>query len=310
MKKMGLLVQAVVLIPLICMGSGGCSGGDESESRLTKGEAAKMAKADSGVDYCEKYGWYKDDVCDDFCLKPDPDCCDADADCEYGQKWCEEGECVPCDNSGLTCKVYCPHGFVVRNGCTPCECAESPGSPQLSSFSVVWKEGCTDSEGIGCYDEGVTLQDSTLVWETAESSDYTGAYRLDVVHNLLCSDVGIVGAQLSVEGNQLILEEDLGEPMDCFCCFEASFRIDGLTAGNYILVIKPAGENREFIRQEIEIPGEGPSDCVEDAGCEYGQEWCEEGECVPCDNSGLTCDLYCEHGFAIRNGCTPCECAD
>jgi hypothetical protein len=57
-------------------------------------------------------------------------------------------------------------------------------------------------------------------------------------------------------------------------------------------------------------------DCVADADCEpdgWGRAWCDAdtGGCVPCDNSGMVCDLWCEHGFVPpRNGCRPCECAD
>jgi hypothetical protein len=52
-----------------------------------------------------------------------------------------------------------------------------------------------------------------------------------------------------------------------------------------------------------------PSECVDHTDCASGREWCVDGECVPCDNSGLYCDLYCEFGFIDPiNGCQPCEC--
>lgn len=31
-------------------------------------------KADNSLDWCEKLGWYNDGECDQFCLKPDPEC--------------------------------------------------------------------------------------------------------------------------------------------------------------------------------------------------------------------------------------------
>ena len=55
--------------------------------------------------------------------------CEVDEDCEYGfgRAWCEGGVCVPCDDSGRSCGLYCPNGFVPpRNGCQPCECAPEP----------------------------------------------------------------------------------------------------------------------------------------------------------------------------------------
>ena len=45
-------------------------GGDPA---MSKDDVRAMGKAD-GYDYCEQYHWYGDHVCDDFCLKRDPDC--------------------------------------------------------------------------------------------------------------------------------------------------------------------------------------------------------------------------------------------
>ncbi|MBX3273385.1 MAG: hypothetical protein KF729_24190 [Sandaracinaceae bacterium] len=51
--------------------------------------------------------------------------------------------------------------------------------------------------------------------------------------------------------------------------------------------------------------------CRTDADCARGAQWCEEGRCVECDNSGLVCLIRCPHGWTTyqRNGCSPCECA-
>lgn len=49
--------------------------------------------------------------------------------------------------------------------------------------------------------------------------------------------------------------------------------------------------------------------CVSDTDCTAGAEWCIDGLCLPCDNSGLYCDLYCANGMvAPRNECQPCIC--
>src|SRR4051794_11303511 len=40
----------------------------------TKDDVRSVGKADSGHDFCEELGWYGDGVCDDFCVKLDPDC--------------------------------------------------------------------------------------------------------------------------------------------------------------------------------------------------------------------------------------------
>jgi hypothetical protein len=54
---------------------------------------------------------------------------------------------------------------------------------------------------------------------------------------------------------------------------------------------------------------DGP--CERDTDCAAGLQWCEDGVCVDCDNSGLFCDLACESGYEPyeRNGCHPCDCA-
>jgi Kazal-type serine protease inhibitor-like protein len=50
----------------------------DTTTDLSKADARVQALQDRehGVrfDYCELHDWYGDDVCDDFCLSPDPDC--------------------------------------------------------------------------------------------------------------------------------------------------------------------------------------------------------------------------------------------
>jgi hypothetical protein len=59
------------------------------------------------------------------------------------------------------------------------------------------------------------------------------------------------------------------------------------------------------------LPDVAPGLCNTDADCTSGAEWCVGGACVPCDNSGLVCDIFCANGWMTyeRNGCFPCECA-
>lgn len=58
----------------------GCGGGEQdapenTEPELTKEEAAKQGgKNDLGIDFCDAFGWYGDQICDEFCPSPDPDC--------------------------------------------------------------------------------------------------------------------------------------------------------------------------------------------------------------------------------------------
>lgn len=57
--------------------------------------------------------------------------------------------------------------------------------------------------------------------------------------------------------------------------------------------------------------GDGGGSCAIDSECASGVEWCVDGACVPCDNGGLLCDIFCAFGWTTyeRNGCQPCECA-
>jgi hypothetical protein len=54
----------------------------------------------------------------------------------------------------------------------------------------------------------------------------------------------------------------------------------------------------------------GPLACRTDDACPAGEQWCTDGFCESCDNSGLFCDLACPPGqtFAQRNGCVQCRC--
>jgi len=45
-----------------------------TSSNPTKDDVRAEGKADSGRDWCQQLGWYGDGVCDDFCVKQDPDC--------------------------------------------------------------------------------------------------------------------------------------------------------------------------------------------------------------------------------------------
>lgn len=89
--------------------------------------------------------------------------------------------------------------------------------------------------------------------------------------------------------------DDIDQPV-CGC--------DGQTYGNECEA-QAAGINTAH-------PGEcGMPPCTTDADCTQGKQWCEQGICVACDNSGLLCDLACpfQWDFIERNGCYPCACA-
>lgn len=77
----------------------------------------------------------------------------------------------------------------------------------------------------------------------------------------------------------------------------------------------PAAEDTvEEAGDALDVPADGPDapvPCSKDDECELGAQWCVDGYCVPCDNTGMLCDIACIRGWDlyVRHGCTPCECA-
>jgi hypothetical protein len=80
MTTRGLLAAALIAT--------GCASGDTTPSATdtpSKDSArARGGKADDGRDFCEAFGWYGDDECDDFCPRRDPDCASDDRTPELG----------------------------------------------------------------------------------------------------------------------------------------------------------------------------------------------------------------------------------
>lgn len=150
--------------------------------------------------------------------------CTSDADCTEGSEWCEDGECVACDNTGQLCDLACVEGssMVTRNGCTPCACQPD--------------NACTSD-----------------------------------------ADCDSANGELCAPGDVCLTWCEAGDPS---CCY---------------------GNTCET--------GSGTT-CTSDSDCTSGEEWCEGGLCVTCDNSGPACFIDCPEGTDLyqRNGCSPCEC--
>ena len=116
-----------------CVGDMYCEYG--SETCCGETHPSFVCRCSGGV-----FGCYYTDAC---MGAPFTCSCDTDADCPAGVAWCEGGRCVPCDNSGLDCGIYCPDGFVPpRNGCQPCAC-------NPPACSTVGEGYCTCDAGCG-----------------------------------------------------------------------------------------------------------------------------------------------------------------
>lgn len=61
-------------IALLVTGCATPAGGEESPDKEELASQLVDGKADNSIDWCARWGWYNDGDCDQFCLKPDPDC--------------------------------------------------------------------------------------------------------------------------------------------------------------------------------------------------------------------------------------------
>lgn len=150
----------------------------------------------------------KDAAPQDKNVTPPPDTglnsCTTDKDCAAGKTWCVKGQCVPCDNSGLACKIACPQNWSLytRNGCHPCACAPknactkdadcglSAQTCYAGAFCWDWcpkndpsccygntcsKSGCTPPPPTGCWVRGCPLGQSCLKSGCSSSSCSCGS---------------------------------------------------------------------------------------------------------------------------------------
>ena len=109
------MFRFIPLVAALLLGASCASPGNG----LTREEArAQNDKSDGlGVDICLEESWYGDgEICDDFCLFPDPDCegnafCTDDSTCDEGQRCNAEEFCLQdCDEEGScdeTCIGFC-----------------------------------------------------------------------------------------------------------------------------------------------------------------------------------------------------------
>jgi hypothetical protein len=123
----------------LCVLAVGCgstgSGPTEPTTPITKDEAAAASEgaADSGIDYCARYGWYDDAECDGFCVLPDPDCGGEAARCFDGAGLAVDERAGCCE---LADYAYCAdEGALARvDGEGPTFCAAIQGNgPRITA---------------------------------------------------------------------------------------------------------------------------------------------------------------------------------
>src|SRR5690606_32230245 len=101
-------------------------------------------------DICDWMGWYDDGICDEFCLRPDPDCearCTTDLECPQPQCLpggpcprfeCVEGECVRADEPP-------PQAACVVGGCSGQLCYEEGSGGGISTCEFLPEYACYDA---------------------------------------------------------------------------------------------------------------------------------------------------------------------
>jgi eight-cysteine-cluster-containing protein len=100
---------------------------DSRQDLLTKSQAREQL-GQGALDYdpCERYGWYGDGECDDFCPNPDPDCaatisgCVTHADCTVGG--CSGQLCGSVNDELISTCEYLPEYACYDQEYTECGC--------------------------------------------------------------------------------------------------------------------------------------------------------------------------------------------
>ncbi len=130
------------------------------------------------------------------------------------------------------------------------DCRAVTQVPVLESFSA----SCQECGAEECYEPSTPHGESRLEIEV-ELDTETNLFRLHAIHDVLCIDVGILGAELFIEGSTLIVVEtfDHDNPVDCYCTQRADILIADLAAGTYQLQIRDKEDNRLLIEERVTL---------------------------------------------------------
>jgi hypothetical protein len=156
--------MTVALALIAALVASSCGGSDTDIPEMSKKEARDiMMKADDGFDWCEYFGWYNDDVCDTFCLLPDPDCeepppaelhkpvCDAIGSRSEGWYWADTEQLIKYERCAEMSEPECgaigsrSEGWYSDNGLITWDSCH-----QTVRISL-WGEACGPSIGFSCH---------------------------------------------------------------------------------------------------------------------------------------------------------------
>ena len=290
-----------------------CTASDDTEPapELTRDEAREQSKFDHFTDWCDRLRWYGDGVCDEFCLRPDPDCaaeCIADSDCApivcittpCPANVCEDNECVVRTRE---CEVDtdCPQPYCLPGGpCPTFVCNDEYMCERENESQCRSDDDCPQPH---CLPGGPcpTFTCNEGMCEQSQPQCRTD----DDCPQVLCR---------------------FPEPCNPFSCVAGECRNDGSCitnddcgAGHYCSATggtcgqpgtcNPIPSN-PFCGQAIVTycgcDGEthtSNNTCVFDRIDHYGP-------CAPASCQPVLCELHCQYGFATNaDGCEICSCA-
>ncbi len=210
-----------------------------------------------GDDVCDAAGGENEGSCRVDCQEEPT--CQAPIDCLdhvwlincFGHWECIDGACAETCDADSCGDGQCDPAGGENEGSCPHDCVTKP-DPVLKSFSAC----CQSCGAEECYQPDPPYGQSRLEIRVEPTAADTEHYLIHALHDVLCLDVNILGAELLVEGSNLILVEtfDYDNPFDCYCTQRADILIAGLSSGTYQLQIYNNDRIRLLIEETVVIP--------------------------------------------------------
>ena len=289
MTRMLILIAALIFTGCSDDNSGSTNSGDASSSSSSSGGDASSGGGDasssggdtSGGDASSSGGDTSGGDTSDVtlgCVDPDPS-----ATCLDGMDCADGLECAPAD-------------------CVPssCECDPTTGAWGCTRDCLTGASTCQQPIGAGCASDA----ECTPGQQWCEDGQCEACDNSGQLCRISCPEGWGLHTRNECSPCECAPINECASDVDCRMGQEC---IPGDICLNYCGIDDPSC----CYGNACQDPVAGSSTCDSDAECTSGQEWCTDGVCEPCDNTGAICDLACVNGFTFaptRNGCSPCEC--
>lgn len=129
------------------------------------------------------------------------------------------------------------------------------GGNTKTAYLESFRAACGECGVEECYEPGAPRGVSEFSFELQPDPRQDGRFRIRAVHQVKCIDADILGAELFIEGNDLVLVEefDYDNPFDCYCNQEAAILISGVAPGTYGLKIFDNDRTRLLVEDTLVI---------------------------------------------------------